>query len=1064
MSEQTQSAIRLLEALTERAKELACLYAIEEALKEPDADIDQVCNRIIESIPPGWQFPDMCVATITLEGKEYHSQGFEETPWKLTADIVQQDQNVGTIGVYYTREMPAVEVGPFLNEEKKLIETIADRISHFLTYRKMKHVFQEWRRADRDLSESRGRDWEAVLDLIRQTDNALFLRLSNKMLNHLCWSGIEAAEDLRRADGHQDMTGGNRLAGELNGRRLNRLLDFSTEFTERIFQIAASHLSGDEILSRIQMWIQEDKLGALLRTVRGRLPLSAVSNDLRRYFFTTREDTDNRYPLAKGLKVLLIECILSSRLEYINVAKHHVDIEDLYHLIQKMIFSTESHGKLGGKSAGLFLASQILKRTNGGTGSDSPFGIPKTWYISSDMMLEFIHYNNMDEIIEQKYKDKERVRMEYPHIIEMFQQTVLPPEMASGLSTALDDLGDGPLVVRSSSLLEDRMGFGFAGKYKTVFLGNQGGRQERLRDLASAVAEVYASNFGPDAIEYREDRGLLEFSEQMGVMIQEVVGTQVGPYFLPAYSGVARSRNDLHWLPDVAREDGAVRMIPGIGTRAADRISEEYPVLVVPGCPLIQANGATEDSVRHAPKRLDVVNLETNRLQTIELSELMVKTGEEYPEAERILSVRENGEIRPLDTKESMLDKKDLVVTFDGLITRSPFVAQIRSVMRTLEQELGAPVEIEFASDGERIYLLQCCPQATVRPTQPAPVPKEIDKDKLVFSANRYISNGRVSNVTHIVYVRPAAYEALEEQEHRRAVEQAVARLNELLPKRQFVLMRPGRWIDRGDSRSTVTLKYDDFKNAAVLVDILQPEDAKENISSAGVHFLQSLAESDIFYLPVFPDDEATCFNERVLLRSPNVLSELLPEYEFLADVVRVIDVPAASNGQVMHVLMNAELGEAVALLADPEQDIGSPEEGEAFEDGHPENYWRWRYRMAEQIALQLDPGEFGVENVYVFGSTKNGTAGPASDIDLLVHFRGAASQREDLVHWLEGWSLCLDEVNYLRTGYRSGGLLDFHVITDEDIAKKTSYAVKINAVTDAARPLKLKGTEEETQ
>jgi predicted nucleotidyltransferase len=187
----------------------------------------------------------------------------------------------------------------------------------------------------------------------------------------------------------------------------------------------------------------------------------------------------------------------------------------------------------------------------------------------------------------------------------------------------------------------------------------------------------------------------------------------------------------------------------------------------------------------------------------------------------------------------------------------------------------------------------------------------------------------------------------------------------------------------------------------------------------------------------------------------------LLPEYEFLADVIRVIDVPASTNGQVMHVLMNAELGEAVALLADPEQNIGNPEEGEAFEDGHPENYWRWRYRMAEQIALQLDPKEFGVENVYVFGSTKNGTAGPASDIDLLVHFRGAASQRESLIRWLEGWSLCLDEVNYLRTGYRSGGLLDFHIVTDEDIAKKTSYAVKIGAVTDAARPLKLKDTDE---
>jgi hypothetical protein len=478
----------------------------------------------------------------------------------------------------------------------------------------------------------------------------------------------------------------------------------------------------------------------------------------------------------------------------------------------------------------LFLASQILKKENGGTGSDSPVGVPKTWYIPSDMMLEFIHYNNMDEIIEQKYKDGERVRMEYPHVIEMFQQTVLPPEMANGLSTVLDDFGDSPLVVRSSSLLADRTGSGFAGKYKTVFLGNQGDREERLRDLASAVAEVYASNFGPDAIEYRVDRGLLELSEQMGVMIQEVVGTRVGPFFLPAYSGLASSRNDLHWLPDVAREDGAVRLIPGLGTRAADQLSEEFPVLVIPGCPSVQANGALEDSVRHAPKRLDVINLETNRLQTIELSELVANVDKTYPQAEQILSIFKDGEIRPIDTVESMVDEKGVVVTFDGLINRSPFVAQIRSLVRKLEQKLGVPVEIEFASDGERFYLLQCRPQATSRASRPAPVPKEIDQDKLIFSANRFIPNGWVSNLTHIVYLRPAAYEALEEPEHRAAVQQAVVRLNELLPKRQFVLVRPGRWVGGGDRRASVALKYNDIKNAAVLVDILQPEDAKENI------------------------------------------------------------------------------------------------------------------------------------------------------------------------------------------------------------------------------------------
>ena len=112
---------------------------------------------------------------------------------------------------------------------------------------------------------------------------------------------------------------------------------------------------------------------------------------------------------------------------------------------------------------------------------------------------------------------------------------------------------------------------------------------------------------------------------------------------------------------------------------------------------------------------------------------------------------------------------------------------------------------------------------------------------------------------------------------------------------------------------------------------------------------------------------------------------------------------------------------------------------------------------MAERVAATLSAERFGVAAVYLIGSTKNGTAGPGSDIDLVVHFKGDAIQKKDLMLWCEGWSLCLDEANYLQTGYRSKGLLDVHLVTDEDIARRTSYAVKINAATDAAHQLEMK-------
>jgi predicted nucleotidyltransferase len=111
---------------------------------------------------------------------------------------------------------------------------------------------------------------------------------------------------------------------------------------------------------------------------------------------------------------------------------------------------------------------------------------------------------------------------------------------------------------------------------------------------------------------------------------------------------------------------------------------------------------------------------------------------------------------------------------------------------------------------------------------------------------------------------------------------------------------------------------------------------------------------------------------------------------------------------------------------------------------------------MAEAIAARVDSERFGVQAIYLTGSTKSGTAAPFSDIDLIVHFSGTERQREDLLAWLDGWSQCLDELNFLQTGCRQGKLLDVHIVTERDITQKTSFAAKIGASTDAARRLPL--------
>ncbi len=154
---------------------------------------------------------------------------------------------------------------------------------------------------------------------------------------------------------------------------------------------------------------------------------------------------------------------------------------------------------------------------------------------------------------------------------------------------------------------------------------------------------------------------------------------------------------------------------------------------------------------------------------------------------------------------------------------------------------------------------------------------------------------------------------------------------------------------------------------------------------------------------------------------------------------------------------MNADLNQAVGYLSTPQEKVESvAAEGEITDRGK-DGYWRWRFRMAQTMAADLDPEKFGVIAFYLIGSTKNATAGPASDIDILLHFGGTERQREDLELWLEGWSRCLGEINFLRTGYRTDGLLDVHLVTDNDIAERSSFALKIDAITDPARKLPMK-------
>jgi hypothetical protein len=540
----------------------------------------------------------------------------------------------------------------------------------------------------------------------------------------------------------------------------------------------------------------------------------------------------------------------------------------------------------------------------------------------------------------------------------------------------------------------------------------------------------------------------------MAVMIQEVVGKRVGRYYLPAYAGVAFSCNEFRWSPRIKRDDGLVRVVPGLGTRAVDRLADDYPVLIAPGQPGLRVNVTLDEVVRYSPQMIDVINLEQNSFETVAVKQLLREYGDEYPQIQNMVSVISDGQTRRPRGLEPDWENDDVAMTFQGLIEDGEFVRKVKTLIDYLHEKTGYLIDIEFASDGDDFYLLQCRAQSASPEFAPAPIPRDLPRDKVLFSANQFISNGRVPEVTHIVYVDPELYGELPDLQIMKDVGRAVGKLNKILPKRQFVLIGPGRWGSRGDIKLGVGVTYSDINNTCALIEVARRKGNYVPELSFGTHFFQDLVEADIRYLPLYPDDDGVIFNEPFLRRKKNVLKKVLPEYAHLSDVLRVIDVPGVTDGQILKILLNADLDEGVGLLALP---VGEQVEEDLQEfrvEERSEAHWRWRMLMAEKIAGSLDAKRFGVKGIYVFGSVKNAASGPGSDLDLIVHFDGSQEQRDSLAMWLDGWSRSLAEVNYLRTGYRTDGLLDVHIVTDADIEKQTSYAAKIGAVTDAARPL----------
>ena len=185
----------LFSALHERAKELSCLYRIEEILIIYDVPLDKVFRQVIEAIPPGWQFPECCQAQISYGTETYESPGYEDTPYAQCAEIYVQDTSIGRLCVSYKKPTPESDCGPFMQGEVKLIQTIAERLGQFILHQRLRGMYEKISEERRDATGAT-RGWRIALDLLRNTNPNLLIRVARKMMNYLGWRGVTEARDL----------------------------------------------------------------------------------------------------------------------------------------------------------------------------------------------------------------------------------------------------------------------------------------------------------------------------------------------------------------------------------------------------------------------------------------------------------------------------------------------------------------------------------------------------------------------------------------------------------------------------------------------------------------------------------------------------------------------------------------------------------------------------------------------------------------------------------------------------------------------------------------------------
>jgi hypothetical protein len=607
------------------------------------------------------------------------------------------------------------------------------------------------------------------------------------------------------------------------------------------------------------------------------------------------DDIDKKFQQVARMAVSRDERILKMVHKYLNIA-------DIIRIRKRMIGT----GLIGGKSVGMLLARAILEKIN--NRFKDLFEPHDSFFIGSDVFYTYLVRNKIWWI-----RQKQRTSKNFLDGAAEGRQRILqgdfPEYIVKQFVDVLDYFGQSPIIVRSSSLLEDNYGNAFAGKYESFFCTNQGTRQQRLAEFIEAVRKIYASSMSEDALMYRAKLGLLEKDEPMGLLVQRVSGAPHGRYFFPQAAGVALSFNPYVWNEDIDPKSGMLRIVFGLGTRAVDRHDDDYARIVALNAPT-KTPQTSETERRYTQQKVDCIDLEAREFVSKPFAEVAAASTDDNLLLE-LFAPRD----REMEKRAAQLGKSEIFsrsITFEKLLTKTDFAKDMKEILKTLEGVYGSPVDVEFtvnflSETDYKINLLQCRPlEQKEGGTIINPDMNKKSKDLIIDATGPVIGQSRHISIDQIIYISPEQYTKLKISD-RYELARLIGKLSHIETEKDktIMLLGPGRWGTSTPSLG-VPVSYPEINTIRVLVEIVILNKEMSADISLGTHFFNDLIESDTLYLGLLSHKQNNLFRTDFFENSPNVLTEIFPEAKIWTNVLKVINPQKACPGKKINLYANA--------------------------------------------------------------------------------------------------------------------------------------------------------------